>query len=197
MFANAYKSVVGSNPTHRTQVANNCNLNKWNEITIVLLESDLKLLKQHLMKSADYALQKLSNNEKDIKAYNTLMESIYCRVILLNRKRPEELQRMFLATYVNDDNNKQSYEEFHQAISPTEKILLLNNLKHVIGGKRGRGAPVLFSSGIQMHIKKLLEIRSNFVSSGNLYLFGRAHLMTSISGYKVLEKHAKSCGVKH
>lgn len=49
------------------------------------------------------------------------MGTIYCRLILFNRKRPGELQRMTLHTYTSAEMGKSTYEEFNEVISITEK----------------------------------------------------------------------------
>lgn len=72
----------------------------------------------------------------------------------------------------------------------------LQRLK-VIRGKRGRGVPVLFSKDMQQHIKLLLETRSNFLDDSNLFLFGNVNTNNSITGYKIIQKHAKLCGAKN
>ncbi|XP_050516376.1 uncharacterized protein LOC126891238 [Diabrotica virgifera virgifera] len=140
------------------RAGNDLNLKKFNKITIVPLASDLKLLKQHLVTEADKALQRLKIDSHNVAAYNTLLETIFCRVILLNRKRPGELQRMLLDTYEKSEKKNDSYEEFKEVVTETEKILLKNMKRIVIRGKRGRGVPVIFSTDIQNHIKEILKV---------------------------------------
>lgn len=181
-----------------TQAANDLNMKKWNKITIVPLASDLKLLKEHLTLKADNAAFRLSNNRNDAKAYGELLETIYCRIILLNRKRPGELQRLLVSTYEDSEKNiNQNYEEFSDAISATEKILMKKFRRLVIRGKRGRGVPVLLSPDVQNHIKLLLEKRSSFFNNENQYLFAKPSVNNPICGYKTLEKYVKSSGAKN
>ncbi|KAJ8929592.1 hypothetical protein NQ314_017699 [Rhamnusium bicolor] len=118
------------------------------------------------------AVDRLKINDKDVSAYNILVDTIYCRVIPLNRKRPGELQRMLLHTYLSCGNEKAQ-------------------------GKRGRGVPVLFSVNVQNNIEFMLEYRSNFVPKENLYLFAKANSKTEINGYKILSKYAQTCGAKN
>ncbi|XP_072383264.1 uncharacterized protein [Diabrotica undecimpunctata] len=199
-----------------SQAANNLNLNKWNKVTIVPLANDLKLLRSHLVKLADDATKILQNylNDatvenapqktdsenilklEDIKAFNNLIESVYCRVILLNRKRSGELQRMYFHTYVNSIGNEK-YEEFQKAVSPSEKILLSSMKREFIRGKRGRGVPVLFNPEVQNHIDILLAVRNAFVPRDNPYLFAPAKSSSHLIGYKILGKHAKLSGAKN
>nr|CAI5835699.1 unnamed protein product [Callosobruchus analis] len=204
-----------------SHAANNLKLNKWNKVTIVPLASDLRLLRDHLVKLATESLKILQKSLKDKQGesldtsitttspqslectemsqlFNNLVESVYCRVILLNRRRSGELQRMYLHTYINASSETQKYEEFTHAVSQPEEILLKSLKRVVIRGKRGRGrVPVLFSSDVQEHIKYILEVRDHFVPKDNPYLFAAARSASHLIGYKILMKHAKRSGAKN
>lgn len=125
------------------------------------------------------------------------MESVYCRVILLNRKRSCELQRMLLHTYVSNATEQNTYEEFTAVVSSAEQILMKNLKRVVIRGKRGKGVPVLFSSNVQTHINILLSVRNEYVPNENPYLFAKPNTATHVIGYKILSKHANRCKAKH
>nr|CAI5857352.1 unnamed protein product [Callosobruchus analis] len=86
-----------------SHAADTLNLNKWNNITIVPL-------------ATDKSIKSLCIDNKDASAFNILVETIYCRVLLLNRKRPGELQRMLLQTYLNSSSNKGQYEELKRVV---------------------------------------------------------------------------------
>ncbi|XP_074026283.1 uncharacterized protein isoform X1 [Leptinotarsa decemlineata] len=180
-----------------SQAANSLHLNKWNKITIVPLASDLKVLKQYLIDSAKRATEKLNTNNLDAIAYNLLVETIYCRVLLLNRRRPGELQRMLLQTYLTCGNENGHYEEFESIITVSERLLLKKLKRVVIKGKRGRGVPVLFSDDVQKDIQLMVEIRPTIVPQENVFLFAKANIKTEISGYKVIKKHARLSGAKN
>lgn len=124
------------------------------------------------------------------------MESIFCRLILLNRKRLGELERMPLHVYLEAECH-QTYEEFSQAITPTEQILLQKFKRVVIRGKRGRGVPVLFSTDLQKHTTILIELRKHFVDDSNVFLFPKIGTNNPITGYKVMEKCVRLSGVKN
>ncbi|XP_074034197.1 uncharacterized protein [Leptinotarsa decemlineata] len=178
------------------QAANDLSIKKWNKVTIVPLADDLKKLRVHLIERAKDAITSLNNNENDEKAFTTLLETIYCRVILLNRKRPGELERMTLYSY-NECINKTDYDEYDSLLTPTEKILLKSFKRVVIRGKRGRGVPVSFSCDVQDHIGLLLTLRPKFVDVKNPFLFGKPGFLTSVAGYKILQKYAHSSGAKN
>ncbi|XP_074035983.1 uncharacterized protein [Leptinotarsa decemlineata] len=181
-----------------TLAANDLSIKKWNRVTLIPFASDIKLLKEYLVMKGNEAVCKLVD-EPDEPYYKILMETVYCRIILLNRKRPGKLQRMMLDTYENSltNVNNQNYEEFSEAISPTENILMKHFKRVVIRGKRGRGVPVLLSKEIQEHSEVLLKYRYKFISGNNLYFFGQTTSKEPICGYKVLEKYAKECGAKN
>ncbi|XP_074035312.1 uncharacterized protein [Leptinotarsa decemlineata] len=181
-----------------SQAASDLNMNKWNKVTLVPLASDLKLLKEFLVSKADSAATALNNNPT-LSDYLLLLETIFCRVILLNRRRPGELQRLKLDTYITFSNDTSTYEEFSDVVSPTEKILLNRFKRIMIIGKRGRGVPVLFSTDTQEYIQILLNHREKFVNGKNVYLFGKPDQRSTepVCGYKVLKKYATACGAKN
>lgn len=172
-------------------------IKKFNKITIVPLASDLKLLKNYLVSNAQKALQILEKKPKDLGAYNTLLETIFCRVILLNRRRPGELQRMLLSTYVNNEKKSETYKEFEEVVSEAEKMLIQNMKRVVIRGKRGRGVPVIFSLDVQNHIRHSLKVRTNFLAESNPYLFGKPGSNEPLCGYKIMAKYSKACGAEN
>lgn len=105
-----------------SRAGNDLNINRFNKVTIVPLASEIKLLKQYLITKSKEAINKLKQNATDADAYNVLLETIFCRTIILNRRWPAELQRMLVHTYENAEISKDSYEEFSEGISEAEKI---------------------------------------------------------------------------
>lgn len=195
-----FKRLLESSWMHEvsSQAARDLNTKTWNKTTIIPLAADLKLFRTYLIEQGNTAEKKLKENSNDINNYILLMETVFCRLLLLNRKRVGELQRMKLISYTSaDEKIEQSYEEFTDAITPSEKILLTKFKRIVIRGKRGRGVPVLFSKDIQDHMELLLRTRSHFIKQNNLFLFGAAKSDQPIVGYKVIQKHAKLCGAKN
>nr|CAI5826301.1 unnamed protein product [Callosobruchus analis] len=182
-----------------SQAATDLNMQKWNKVTLVPLAGDLKLLKDCLLKEATLAVSKLQARSNDKKAYIILLETIYCRLLLLNRRRPGELQRLLLHTYTAAINNGncQGYEEFSEAISETEKCLMKSFKRIVIKGKRNRGVPVLISKDVSKHLDIVLECRKEVINEANLYLFAKPDSEEPILGYKVLKRYAALSGAKN
>lgn len=179
-----------------SQASTDLQINKLNKVSIVPLASDLKLLKEYLVSKAKTAFAKLQECHTDIQAYVTLLETVYCRLVLLNRRRPGELQRLSLQMYISASKieNSQGYQEFSEALSETEKILTKSFKRIVIRGKRGRGVPVLFNKEIQEQLDLLIKYRSDIIQKNNIYLFCNPNSSEPIVGYKVLRKYALLCG---
>uniref|UniRef100_A0A2A4JQQ9 Uncharacterized protein n=1 Tax=Heliothis virescens TaxID=7102 RepID=A0A2A4JQQ9_HELVI len=180
-----------------SQAADDLNMKKWNKVTLVPLATDLKLLKGHLLKKVQTCREAIKAKVATKTHYCDMVESIYCRVLLLNRRRPGELQRVLLSTYEESTNPQSHYEEFDKTLSKSEQILLRKFKRIVIRGKRNRGVPVLLSTDVQEDIDLLLTIRERFIPRDNLYLFARPGYSTTMCGYKVLNKMAKECGAKN
>lgn len=66
--------------------ANDINVNKRNKVTLVSLAGDLKRLKEFLTTTANTAIAELKKDGTCKEQYVTLQETIYCRVMLLNRR---------------------------------------------------------------------------------------------------------------
>ncbi|XP_072387629.1 uncharacterized protein [Diabrotica undecimpunctata] len=179
-----------------SQAANDLDMKKWNKVTLIPPASDLKLLKNYLVRRANESCDKLQKNNNDINSYVFLLETIYCRLILLNRRRPGELERMTIQSYISAKDN-QCYEEFSEAISETERILMKSFRRIVIKGKRGRGVPVLVSKDVQEHLEMITKCRDLLLKTPSIYLFVNPKFDKPIRGYEVMSKYAKLCGAKN
>ncbi|KAK9877266.1 hypothetical protein WA026_017657 [Henosepilachna vigintioctopunctata] len=101
-----------------SQAFNHLSLQNWNKISRFPPAIDINLLKDYLIRKENSASLELENNCLDERAYSTLLETAYCRLILLNRRRPGELQRLLIQTYESafSSQNTQAYEEFSEDI---------------------------------------------------------------------------------
>lgn len=171
-----------------TEAGQNLNLNRFNKPTLMPMAEDISKMKNYLDELILNAKNNLKENCKNEEAYKKLIEGTYCSLLLFNKRRVGELQRILLDTYLKVPKNQPS-GEFEKLLSPTEKILI-NKLKRiVIRGKRGRGVPVLFDKVTQEGLDLTIQHRNNFFETHNPYLFGVCHSESCISGYHVFRKH--------
>lgn len=131
---------------------------------------------------------KLTADNKDISAFKNLIEGTYCSLLLFNKRRVGELERIPLASYLTHQSHTPS-GEFEKLLSPSEKILVKSLKRLVIRGKRGRGVPVLFDKATQEGIDLSIKHRDHFFPTHNLYLFGVCNTESCISGYHTFRKH--------
>lgn len=172
---------------------------KWNKPAILPLTSDIKLYRDHLLKIENESYNKLKLNSENIQAYRDLQGSILAQLILLNRRRSGEIQRMLLDTYVNSPSEI-SQEEVVQALSTVETELTKNFKRIVIRGKRGRGVPVLFTPHLQKRLQYLLQLRKivSYIEKDNPYLFPLTQSSNNcVRASDIIRKFGDECGAKH
>ncbi|CAG5057582.1 unnamed protein product [Parnassius apollo] len=170
---------------------------KSSSITSYTEETEEVLNKTHQNQQLCLRLRSLEEPQNPKLAYNTLTETVYCRVLLLNRRRPGELQRLPLSIYQEISNDKSAYEEFDRAISSAEKVLVNSFKRIVIRGKRGRGVPVLLTDEVQSDINLLISVRRNYICEKNDFLFAKPGSESTLCGYKVLKKYATASGARN
>lgn len=132
---------------------------------------------------------RLEDNENDLSAYRNLLDGIFCTVMIFNKRRVGELQRMTSAAFL-ENHGLITSSEFEKVLSNSEKILYRSLKRIVIRGKRGRGVPVLFDQKTTDCTTFLLSVRNNFNLENNPFLFGMPGTVNPISGYVVMRKHA-------
>ncbi|XP_063907787.1 uncharacterized protein LOC135125929 [Zophobas morio] len=169
---------------------------KWNKPSLIPLAEDLTLLKAYLLAESGKCRNTLAEYPENEKAFKTLTELTYVQLLLLNRRRVGELQRMTVTSYTANINNK-STNEFDSCITESEKVLMKSFKRVVIRGKRGRGVPVLFTEDMVRNTDLLLQVRKHFMRHKNEYLFANTKSSSSINGTKAIYKHVRLAGVKN
>lgn len=169
---------------------------KWNKPSLIPLAEDLTLLKSYLSAEGEKYYNILQTDKSNEKAFKILQEICYVQLILLNRRRVGELQRMTVNCYTTNINNKIS-TEFDSCISDSERMLMKAFKRIVIKGKRGRGVPVLFTEDMSKNIELLLSVREKIITQKNMYLFANIKSSNSISGTNAVHKHVRLAGAKN
>lgn len=127
-----------------------------------------------------------------------LNQMTLAQLVMFNRRRGGETQRMLIDAYSSRTQNKDCPREVKEALSTTEKILL-NTLSRVeIRGKRGRTVPVLLTQKTQRCIALLLKWREAAgVAKHNKYVFPKPNYGSSESlrSSDVLRTFSKAAGL--
>ncbi|KAF0726508.1 Uncharacterized protein FWK35_00030336 [Aphis craccivora] len=121
------------------------------------------------------ALSALKKNPQDIISNKELQDTVLAQLILLNRKRAGEVQRIFLNTYLNCSTE-----------APQEDV------------ESSLSSPILFTPKIQKSISVLIALRSHFCEKSNEYLFLVPNTENSyIRASEVMRKMAVESGAKN
>lgn len=170
---------------------------KWNKPALLPLTSDIKIFRVHLVLKQKNAIKKLKINPIDIAAFKSLQETILTQLILLNRKRAGEVQRILLTTYLNY-SIEAPQEEIASSLSKMENELTKKFKRIVIRGKRGRGVPILFTPKLQKALSVLISIRKTVCNKNNEYLFAIPNTDNScLRASETIRKLALASGAKN
>jgi len=171
---------------------------KWNKPALLPLTSDIKLFKDYIVKLEKESYNNLKTNPNNVQYYRNLQESVLAQIVLLNRRRAGEVQRITLDTYTNAESEI-SQEEIQLALSSVELKLTESFKRVVIRGKRGRGVPILFTPQLQKSFKYLIELRktASFIENENIYLFSLPQSLGCLRASDVIRKYSKLCGAKN
>lgn len=134
---------------------------------------------------------KLISNSENVKAYRELLEAIFCSLLLFNKRRVGELQRITLLDFTKYYDKISFSTDFEKMLTESEKILYHSLKRIVIRGKRGRGVPVLFDRETVESVNYLISLREKFDLVSNPFLFGVPGCKNPISGTSVMRKHAR------
>lgn len=102
---NTFKNMIETTWKYEisSQAGHDLNTKTWNKVTLVPLAADLKLFRTYLIEKGNQAAKQLKIS-KSLSSYTLLMETAFCRLLLLNRRRVGELQRLKLSTLSNMKN---------------------------------------------------------------------------------------------
>lgn len=78
------------------------------------MTSDIQMFRKHIINIEQESYNRLKTNTNNVLAYRQLQESILVQIVLLNRRRSGEVQRILLDTYKNADSEI-SQEEITRA----------------------------------------------------------------------------------
>ncbi|XP_008188106.1 uncharacterized protein LOC103310706 [Acyrthosiphon pisum] len=156
---------------------------------------DITLLHNFLLNQLEEVKSLIENKEINQETYKILCQNLLTQIILLNRRRSGEVQRIKVIDYLNRSKNKLQ-EEIQKSLSEVEIKLSESFERFEIRGKRGRAVPVLLTGIMKQSIDLLLKIRNAAsVFKQNEYLFAIPN--TAVGYYRgsdCLRKAANECG---
>ena len=174
----------------------NVHANRWNKPLLLPTTEDLQKLKNYLSEKSNHFSRLLKEDKTSQIAFSSLQKLLYVQLILLNRKRVGELQRIRVDWYL-EHKDKEISSEFDKYVNDAQRLLMRSFRRIVIRGKRGRGVPVLFTLHMVNEINFLLKVRNNFVLPSNKYLFASLSTDSPLQGTQVIKEVAKNAKVSN
>lgn len=172
----------------------------FNKPKRIPLAEDLKLFCDYLEKKASFLRSCLCDSPApDVEIWKELNEVTLAQIVLFNRRRGGESERITVSNYTEGiANSSETQEEVFAGLSSFEKKLVSTLDRIEIRGKRGRKVAVLLTSRHKENIMCLLQHRSAVgVNPENNFLFARCcGSLSSIRSCDVLRKFAAACGAK-
>ncbi|XP_033108973.1 uncharacterized protein LOC117110386 [Anneissia japonica] len=168
---------------------------KWNKPIMLPLEEDVVALNVFLKKKSKECSEKLEACKSDTDAWYTLAKVTLCQLILFNRKRSGEAERIGIEDWANV--HSESSKDILKSLSKWEKCLCKKLKRLEIMGKRGRKVPILIPEAIFGSIQLLIVTRTNVdISKDNKFLFAvPAPSNRPIRSSVCIHKFALECGV--
>ncbi|KAK3924588.1 tRNA uridine 5-carboxymethylaminomethyl modification enzyme [Frankliniella fusca] len=170
---------------------------RWNKVQRLPLAKDVAALHKHLKLESEVAVKEITQNPNEDN-FRKLTELTLCQTMLLNRRRPGEVQFMEIGHYRKAlENTDREEEEVLLTLSEMERALVKNLLQIIyIRGKKGRKVPIILTKELQNAIKIVVSLREKVrVPEGNNFLFPalNSHSTGAHRADVVLKKMTKAC----
>lgn len=167
---------------------------KFNKASYVPLAMDVHLLYFHLEEKSALLRQSLPDKPEN---YNEFAELCLAQIIVFNRKRSGEAQRIRIKDLedgITEDEIPPD-SEVNNSLSKFEKELCSSHKRIDIRGKRGSKVSVILTDSMNRNLECLLKIRKG-MNIASEYLFMKTGSQHPIRGCDCLKKYAIECGAK-
>ena len=169
---------------------------KFSKPLVLPFAEDMKLLHNHLATIAQTSTQTLSK-KPTASAWSELCQVTLTQVVIFNRRRGGEAQRMLMSAYCAD-SGVNVHDDIASCLSEVEHALCREFKIVYIEGKRGRKVPVLLNKAAQAQIALLIEKRSSGeISATNKFLFARRNSLEPHRSSDTLRRFAGECGAQN
>lgn len=180
-----------------SQALTSLNHKKFNKPKYLPVTEDVKKLTVYVQRQMSTYSEALKN-KGDSDSYIKLAQATLVALLLFNRRRTGEIQRITLEDFHKGINAKTSID-VSDDLSAIEK-LMLNQLQRIeIIGKKGRGVPVLLRSSHVAALNLLLQHRNAVgIPESNNFVFARVSptAKTPMDACKEIRELSSEAGLK-
>ena len=170
---------------------------QWNKPKRLPLAADVKKLNDHVSSKAEFNSNILRASPDDTHTWNELAKATLVTVMLFNRRRSGEIQRIPFQSYQNSSISVDS--DIYECLSEWEKALCSKLRRIEVRGKRGKKVPVLLSETVCGYIDLLAKTRTAVgVCEKNEYLFACPFngSVNALRGAACLRNMANDCNLQ-
>lgn len=156
---------------------------------------DIIKLNRYLDNIIDIYYKKLLNMFS-VQIWRTLAEALLVRIQTFNRRRPGEIERLYISDFKNTQSVTEE-DEGYKCLSLVDKRAAKEYVRIEIRGKLNRTVPILLNSKMRNGIDIILKYRQKAgVSSKNPYVFGISgqDKESFLSATKLIRTFAGNCG---
>lgn len=162
-------------------------LAKFNKPQLLPVTKDVQTLHRYLKEESE-KLRK----DYTVSDYRTLAEICLAQIILFNKKRSGEAERIRIEDFENSVTDTEIDTAIVNSLTPLEKEIIKSHKRIENVGKRESTVPVILTDDMVENLNILLSRRKE-VSDSN-FLFGKANSQFPISGSDALRNVAMACG---
>ncbi|XP_060875396.1 uncharacterized protein LOC132952418 [Metopolophium dirhodum] len=169
---------------------------KFNKTINLPDAKDITVLHNYLLNQIKNVTH-LVDEQKEInqETYKLFCKTLLTQIILLNRRRSGEVERIQITDYLNRDKKKMQ-EEILKSLTEVESKLSNSFIRFEIRGKRGRGVPVLLTPDMKKSLDLMLDMRASVhIFEQNKNLFAIPYTAVGVyRGSDCLRSAAIKCG---
>ena len=160
------------------------------------LTKDIQKLHAYLEERAQDLHKQLSESQtENMPVWRDLSEVTLAQIVLFNRRRGGEAQRIEVEQVQQGLSAKNLQEEIMHGLSRFEQALAKKLERIEIRGKRGRRVPVLLTERHKHRVECLIRKRPHNVESRFLFPRG-TDTSTPLSTSDILRKYSRECGAE-
>lgn len=160
---------------------------KFNKPKLLPTVQEVTTFHKFLKSKLDSILKKENIND-----YRELAEICLVQLILFNRKRSGEVERIKVAQIKSMYESAEVDDEVKKSLSKFEVALLKTHKRIEIRGKRGRKVPILLTNEMVNAIEKLMKMREELGIKSDYLFIGKGCLLP-FRGHDCMRKLANQC----
>jgi len=159
--------------------------NKMNKPQLLPLTEDIQTLNSFIATEIDRCTEALKSDVNVVDNWQKLSKATLAGIIVFNRKRAGEAERMQMSDYSQRDENPLANKDISESLREVERILCQRMSRVEIRGKRGRTVPVILTPRLANAIDQLNVKRNQVgIEDDSSFVFGKPSSKHLLRGHE-------------